>query len=105
MPQPLSAPLPYVLQVFEFLSTDLKKFMDRTGRGPLNPLPPMLVKVRHTVHCTGSLKLADISRVSVPASVSITGWQTQHQQYLRCYTIILFHRWTCLSLISPPGGS
>ena len=43
--QPLLASLPCVLQVFEFLSTDLKKFMDRTGRGPLNPLPPMLVKV------------------------------------------------------------
>eukprot|EP00891_Asterochloris_glomerata_P008682 jgi/Astpho2/8682/e_gw1.00128.89.1_t len=35
---------PVLYLVFEFLSTDLKKFMDRTGRGPLNPLPPMLVK-------------------------------------------------------------
>lgn len=34
-----------VVQVFEFLSTDLKKYMDRNGKGPTNPLPPEMVKV------------------------------------------------------------
>ena len=34
-----------LLQVFEYLSTDLKKFMDRTGKGNANPMPPMLIKV------------------------------------------------------------
>ena len=34
-----------VLQVFEYLSTDLKKFMDRKGKGPNFPLDPMLIKV------------------------------------------------------------
>ena len=32
-------------QVFEFLSTDLKKYMERTGKGPENPLDLDLVKV------------------------------------------------------------
>ena len=31
-------------QVFEYLDTDLKKFMDATGRGPANPLPKSLVQ-------------------------------------------------------------
>ncbi|KDD73953.1 protein kinase, partial [Helicosporidium sp. ATCC 50920] len=30
--------------VFEFLSTDLKKFMDRAGKGPAFPLDPTLIK-------------------------------------------------------------
>ena len=34
-----------VLQVFEYLSTDLKKFMDRNGKGPNFPLDPRLIKV------------------------------------------------------------
>ncbi len=34
-----------VLQVFEYLSTDLKKFMDRNGKGPNFPLNPRLIKV------------------------------------------------------------
>ena len=38
-----------LLQVFEYLSTDLKKFMDRTGKGNANPMPPKLIKV--TVQC------------------------------------------------------
>lgn len=33
------------LQVFEFLSTDLKKYMDRNGKGPAHPLPADMVKV------------------------------------------------------------
>ena len=33
-------------QVFEYLDTDLKKFMDLTGRGSANPLPPATVQVR-----------------------------------------------------------
>lgn len=37
---------PCLYLVFEYLSTDLKKFMDRNGKGPTNPLPTELVKVR-----------------------------------------------------------
>ena len=36
---------PCLYLVFEYLSTDLKKFMDRNGKGPANPLPTELVKV------------------------------------------------------------
>ena len=36
---------PCLYLVFEYLSTDLKKFMDRNGKGPAHPLDPMLVKV------------------------------------------------------------
>ncbi len=32
--------------MFEYLSTDLKKFMDRNGKGPAHPLPKEVVKVR-----------------------------------------------------------
>lgn len=35
----------HTLQVFEYLSTDLKKFMDRTGKGNANPMPLMQIKV------------------------------------------------------------
>lgn len=35
---------PCLYLVFEFLSTDLKKYMDRNGKGPSYPLDPMLVK-------------------------------------------------------------
>jgi hypothetical protein len=36
-----------VQQVFEYLTTDLKKFMDSTGKGPKSPpMPTMQVKVR-----------------------------------------------------------
>lgn len=41
---PLLAP-----QVFEYLSTDLKKWMDKTGKGPAHPLPKSVVKVRGLV--------------------------------------------------------
>lgn len=37
---------PCLYLVFEYLSTDLKKYMDRIGKGPAHPLDPMLVKVR-----------------------------------------------------------
>ena len=37
------APL-FAAQVFEYLDTDLKKFMDATGRGPTNPLPHATVQ-------------------------------------------------------------
>lgn len=36
---------PCLYLVFEYLSTDLKKYMDRNGKGPNHPLPPELVKV------------------------------------------------------------
>ena len=42
-PPPPPPPRPHH-QVFEFLSTDLKKYMDRLGKGPAHPLDPMLVK-------------------------------------------------------------
>ena len=33
-------------QVFEYLTTDLKKFMDSTGKGPKSaPMPTMQIKV------------------------------------------------------------
>lgn len=36
---------PCLYLVFEYLNTDLKKFMDRIGKGPAHPLCPQLVKV------------------------------------------------------------
>jgi hypothetical protein len=36
------------LQVFEYLTTDLKKYMDRNGKGPNFPLPKTTIKVRQT---------------------------------------------------------
>lgn len=40
---PFAAHLPRA-QVFEFCDTDLKKYMDLTGRGPSNPLPHRVVQ-------------------------------------------------------------
>lgn len=34
------------VQVFEYLTTDLKKYMDRTGKGPNFPLPKPVIKVQ-----------------------------------------------------------
>ncbi len=34
-----------ILQVFEYLTTDLKKYMDRNGKGPAHPLDHKLIKV------------------------------------------------------------
>jgi cyclin-dependent kinase len=36
---------PMLYLVFEYLDTDLKKFMDLNGRGPEKPLPQALIKV------------------------------------------------------------
>jgi cyclin-dependent kinase len=36
---------PCLYLVFEYLSTDLKKYMDAIGKGPAFPLAPELVKV------------------------------------------------------------
>lgn len=36
---------PCLYLVFEYLSTDLKKYMDRIGKGPAHPLPLEIVKV------------------------------------------------------------
>lgn len=36
---------PCLYLVFEFLSTDLKKWMDRNGKGSAHPLAPEMVKV------------------------------------------------------------
>jgi hypothetical protein len=38
--------IPASPQVFEYLDTDLKKFMDLTGRGNANPLAPAVVQAR-----------------------------------------------------------
>ena len=35
---------PILYLVFEYLDTDLKKYMDMTGKGPSNPLPKSIVK-------------------------------------------------------------
>jgi hypothetical protein len=35
-----------VPQVFEYLTTDLKRYMDRNGKGPAYPLTTQTVKVR-----------------------------------------------------------
>lgn len=35
---------PCLYLVFEYLTTDLKKYMDRNGKGPANPLDPVLIK-------------------------------------------------------------
>lgn len=45
----------WVLQVFEYLTTDLKKYMDRNGKGPNYPLPKTTIKVRssHIRHAEG----------------------------------------------------
>ncbi len=45
-----------ILQVFEYLSTDLKKFMDRNGKGPSNPLCPRLIKVGSTESTNATCK-------------------------------------------------
>ncbi|CAL5220802.1 g2876 [Coccomyxa viridis] len=48
---------PVLYLVFEYLSTDLKKFMDRNGKGPNFPLDPRLIKsfmyqlVKGVAHC------------------------------------------------------
>jgi hypothetical protein len=34
-----------LMQVFEYLSTDMKKWMDRNGRGAAHPLPKPQIKV------------------------------------------------------------
>lgn len=41
--------VPRVLQVFEYLTTDLKKYMDRSGKGPNYPLPKTTIKVTKSV--------------------------------------------------------
>jgi len=48
---------PVLYLVFEYLTTDLKKYMDRTGKGPTHPLPKPLIKnlmyqlVKGLAHC------------------------------------------------------
>ena len=46
------------MQVFEFLSTDLKKFMDRTGKGNANPMPKQLIKVHDILYSYESVCIA-----------------------------------------------
>lgn len=38
---------PLLYLVFEYLDTDLKKYIDRHGRGPNNPIPPNTIQVSH----------------------------------------------------------
>ncbi|KAK9819631.1 hypothetical protein WJX72_000530 [[Myrmecia] bisecta] len=48
---------PVLYLVFEFLSTDLKKWMDKTGKGPSNPLGKQVIKsfmyqlIKGVAHC------------------------------------------------------
>lgn len=48
---------PVLYLVFEYLHTDLKKFMDRNGKGISNPMDPQLIKsfmyqlIKGTAHC------------------------------------------------------
>eukprot|EP00191_Tetraselmis_sp_GSL018_P025001 CAMPEP_0177622190 /NCGR_PEP_ID=MMETSP0419_2-20121207/28080_1 /TAXON_ID=582737 /ORGANISM="Tetraselmis sp., Strain GSL018" /LENGTH=138 /DNA_ID=CAMNT_0019122345 /DNA_START=85 /DNA_END=497 /DNA_ORIENTATION=- len=48
---------PILYLVFEYLTTDLKKFMDRNGKGPAHPLPKRLIKsflyqlIKGVAHC------------------------------------------------------
>eukprot|EP00951_Prasinocladus_malaysianus_P040628 scaffold469086_cov42-Prasinocladus_malaysianus.AAC.1 len=48
---------PILYLVFEYLTTDLKKFMDRNGKGPAYPLPKHIIKsfmyqlVKGVAHC------------------------------------------------------
>mmetsp|Transcript_691 Transcript_691/g.1836 ORF Transcript_691/g.1836 Transcript_691/m.1836 type:complete len:315 (-) Transcript_691:530-1474(-) len=48
---------PCLYLVFEYLSTDLKKWMDRNGKGPAHPLPKTVVKnllyqlIKGLAHC------------------------------------------------------
>jgi cyclin-dependent kinase len=37
---------PCLYLVFEYLTTDLKKYMDRNGKGPNFPLPKPTIKAR-----------------------------------------------------------
>jgi hypothetical protein len=45
LPHPGRLPSPPSPQVFEYLTTDLKRYMDRNGKGPAYPLPTQTVKV------------------------------------------------------------
>lgn len=46
------------LQVFEYLSTDLKKYMDRTGKGANGtPVPKKLIKVPHRPSFTSTWQI------------------------------------------------
>lgn len=48
-------------QVFEYLSTDLKKWMDRNGKGPAHPLPKQIIKVQ--LHLLGWVSGMHVSEV------------------------------------------
>jgi hypothetical protein len=48
----------YPCQVFEYLTTDLKKYMDRNGKGPAHPLSKPTVKAMPTVHDKGAGQIA-----------------------------------------------
>lgn len=45
--------------MFEYLTTDLKKYMDRSGKGPNFPLPKTTIKVR----CMAGLVIVMLSYV------------------------------------------
>ncbi|KAL0041280.1 hypothetical protein WJX77_010870 [Trebouxia sp. C0004] len=51
---------PCLYLVFEYLSTDLKKFMDRTGKGNANPMPQQLIKSFMYQLIKECLKIADL---------------------------------------------
>lgn len=57
-------------QVFEYLSTDLKKFMDRTGKGNANPMPQQLIKVpcvQQAAFCNAIITQQEFCHLSIVA--------------------------------------
>lgn len=54
---------PLLYLVFEYLDTDLKKYIDRHGRGPNNPIPPNTIQVSHKSFLPSFHKLEEIRRI------------------------------------------
>ena len=54
--------------MFEFCDTDLKKYMDLTGRGPANPLPHKVVQSFMYQLCKGLAHLHSHGVISAEGS-------------------------------------
>jgi hypothetical protein len=65
--------LRWAAQVFEYLNTDLKKYMDRNGKGPAHPLDPRLVKVRPD-QAEGRLRWLTMHRGGAGACAPGSSW-------------------------------
>ncbi len=59
-------------QVFEYLDTDLKKFMDLTGRGPANPLPKDVVQARGASARRGARQCLTTARACAPSELHVS---------------------------------